>query len=181
MNAPVEIIAQFKKFEKLKEATLEYIEEIERTYKGDLVRLDRSQIPLQIDPRQNDMWHSASWLKPNMMESDYSTILPRFKESIFEELIESIPTKVCRARIMILKAGTAHQIHVDDYPRIHVPIITHSECAFLFPDDDYMKHMSANGNVYWANVTKRHTFVNWGNQPRIHLLMSIVDKNYKLI
>jgi hypothetical protein len=173
MIKPVELLSNFKKFEELKTATLEYIEEIEKTYTG-----DRNQIPLQIDPRQDDMWHSVSWLKPGMMESDYNSILPRFKGSIFEELIDSMPTKVCRTRIMRLKDNTAYPIHSDGYPRIHVPIITHPECAFLFPDDDYMKTMLANGNVYWANVRKRHTFVNWGNQPRIHLLMSIVDKGY---
>ena len=174
MNTPVEIIAHFKKFEELKIATLEYINEIEKTYKK-----YQAQIPLQMDPSQENAWHAVSWLKPGAIESDYNVILPRFKGSIFEELIESMPTKVCRTRIMRLKDNEAYPIHKDSHPRIHVPIVTHSECAFLFPDDDYMKNMSANGNVYWADVTRSHTFINWGKQPRIHLLMSIIDKDYK--
>ena len=173
MINPVILLSNFKKFEELKAATLEYIEEIEKTYIG-----YKSQIPLQVDPRQNDMWHSAFWLKAGMIESDYNTILPRFKGSIFEELIDSMPTKVCRTRIMILKGKFTYPIHTDSHPRIHVPIITNTECAFLFPDDNYMKTMLANGDVYWANVRKRHTFVNWGDQPRVHLLMSIVNKDY---
>ena len=174
MNDLVKVIAHFDKFQELKDTVLAYIEEVKKNYEG-----YRPQIPLQICPQSNDIWDSANWLKPGMKESFYNTLLPKFEGSIIEEVIKAMPTEVCRTRIMRLKDQKTYPVHIDPLHRIHIPIISHPDCAFLFPEDDYMKNMPANGDVYWVDVTRRHTFTNWGNSPRIHLLMSIVDKNYR--
>lgn len=157
----IAVIAQFEKFDELKAATLDYIAEIERTHK-----LYQSQLPLQIDPWRSNIWDSVGWSKPGMMESDYNTILPRFKNSIFEELIKNMPTPVCRARVMRLRDNDPYPKGTDKYGRIHIPIIS-TDVA------------EANGDIYWVDAENGHRFVNSGQEPRIHLLMSIVDKDYK--
>ena len=159
MNRSIAVIA-FEKFEDLKAATLEYVAEIERTHK-----LYQSQIPLQIDPWKANMWDSVGWSKPGMLESDYNTILPRFKNSIFEELIMSMPTPVCRTRIMRLRDNSLYPVGTDKYARIHVPIISTDV-------------VEANGDIYWVDAENGHRFVNSGQEPRIHLMMSIVDNTY---
>jgi len=155
----VAVIAQFEKFKELQAATLEYVLEIERTYKH-----YQSQIPLQIDPWKSNMWDSVGWSKPGMLESDYNTILPRFKNSIFEELIMNMPTPVCRARIM--RVRVPYPVNADKYARIHIPILS-TDIA------------EANGDIYWASAENGHKFVNSGQEPRIHIMMSIIDKYYK--
>lgn len=165
MDRSIAVIAQFEKFEELKAATLEYIAEIERTHKQ-----YQSQLPLQIDPWRTNIWDSVGWSKTGMVESDYSTILPRFKNSIFEELIMSMPTAVCRARIMRMR-NDLYPAHTDKYPRIHVPIIS-------FPGNNN-NAIEATGDIYWVDAENCHRFVNYGQHPRIHIMMSIVDNTYK--
>ena len=161
----VAVIAQFEKFEELKSATLEYVLEIERTHKH-----YQSQIPLQIDPWRNNIWDSVGFSKPGMLETDYSTILPRFKNSIFEELIMSMPTPVCRARIMRMRDTGLYPTNADKYARIHIPIIS-------MPTG--LDTIEANGDIYWVDAKNCHKFVNSGQEPRIHIMMSIVDNTYK--
>ena len=161
MNRSIAVIAQFEKFEELKAATLEYVAEIDKTHSR-----YQDQIPLQIDPWRENLWDSVGWAKPGMIESDYNTILPRFKNSIFEDLIRSMPTPVCRVRIMRVRDKYPYPANSDKYPRIHVPIIS-TDIA------------EANGDIYWIDAENGHRFVNSGQEPRIHLLMSIIDKDYK--
>ena len=164
MNRSIAVIAQFEKFKELQAATLEYVLEIKRTHK-----LYQSQIPLQIDPWKSNIWDSVGLSKPGMIESDYNTILPRFKNSIFEELIMSMPTTVCRAKIMRSKDNDLYPVGTDKYARIHVPI-------FSIPNGT--DTIEANGDIYWVDAKNCHKFVNCGQEPRIHIMMSIVDNTY---
>lgn len=161
MNRSIAVIAQFEKFEELKAATLEYVAEIERTHKH-----YQSQIPLQIDPWKADNWDSVGWSKPGMLESDYNTILPRFKNSVFDELIMNMPTAVCRARIMRTRNNKLYPVNADKYARIHVPILVTNNAT------------EANGDIYWVDAKNCHEFVNCGQEPRIHIMMSIVNNTY---
>ena len=160
MNRSIAVIAQFEKFNELKEAIIGYVLEIERTYKQ-----YQSQIPLQIDPWKDNMWDSVGLSKPGMIESDYNTILPRFKNSIIDELIMSMPTAVCRAKIMRVRDNSLYPVGTDKYARIHVPIISTDT-------------VEANGDIYWVDAKNCHKFINCGQEPRIHLMMSIVDNTY---
>ena len=164
MNRSIAVIAQFEKFEELQAATMRYISEIEQAHKQ-----YQSQIPLQVDPWKSNMWDSVGWSKPGMLESDYNTILPRFKNSIFEELIMSMPTTVCRARIMRTRNNKLYPVNADKYARIHVPILS------VIDGTDIIE---ANGDIYWVDAKNCHKFVNCGQEPRIHIMMSIVDNTY---
>ena len=63
-----------------------------------------------------------------------------------------------RTRVMKMIQGTAYGMHVDNTPRIHIPLITNDKCLFII--DDIVYKMPADGSVYYTNTTKLHTAVN---------------------
>ena len=50
---------------------------------------------------------------------------------------------------------------------LHIPLISNPGCHFLYEHRAFP--MPANGTVYIVNNGKMHTFVNAGNDPRLHL------------
>jgi hypothetical protein len=63
-----------------------------------------------------------------------------------------------RTRVMKMIKGTAYGIHVDNTPRIHIPLETNENCLFII--DDVVYRMPADGSVYFADTTKPHTAIN---------------------
>ena len=78
-----------------------------------------------------------------------------------------------RARIMKMVKGTAYGIHVDNTPRIHIPLESNENCIFII--DDIVHRMPADGSVYWVNTTKPHTAVNANTERfiRTHLMGNV--------
>lgn len=163
MTGIVQKIYSFSKFDKLVTQSLKLIE-----------KNPENQIPLQIS--KNKSWKdSIGWLKPSSTEFEYCYTHPELTNSIFEEYINCLPYQVFRTRIMILGPKSNYIPHKDPTPRLHIPLITNKETAFLFPDDNYMYQMNADGSVYWVDTTRYHTFVNWSNENRIHIV-SVIKK-----
>ena len=155
----VKKIGTFNDFENLKSKTIELLD-----------RLQLNQISLQVKKNDNSWDKSAGWLTSIVDELSFNTIHPELKDTVFDNLIGSIDYKVFRMRIMYMLPNTSYSIHKDPLFRIHIPIVTNIKCAFLFPENDYMKHMPADGSIYWTNTKLTHTFVNWSDEPRIHII-----------
>jgi hypothetical protein len=155
----VKTISKFDNFETLKLKTIELLD-----------KLQIDQISLQVKKNDNSWNESTGWLDSVIDEISFNTIHPELKDTVFDELIQSINYKVVRLRIMRMLPNTSYSIHKDPLFRIHIPIVTNDKCAFLFPENDYMKHMPADGSIYWTNTKLTHTFVNWSNKPRIHIV-----------
>lgn len=146
-------IYNFKKFQELKDATIKCIQ-------------DTAPGKTPVSPVKG-------------MEVTYlDTLIPEVSGTIFEELILSVPTKVCKIRIVKVNGNTVCQIPPETDPMIYVPIISHKNNGFLFPEEDYMRTLQATGNILWIDTTRNYTFINWGIDPVINLVMSIVDKDY---
>lgn len=63
---------------------------------------------------------------------------------------------------------TSYGWHTDDTEFCyHIPLITNSGCWFIYEDKKF--RMPANGDVYIVNQGREHTFVNSGDDPRLHL------------
>lgn len=159
----VKKIGTFDDFENLKSKTIELLD-----------RFQTNQISLQVQQNDTSWNKSAGWLDTVVDELSFNTIHPDLKNTVFEDLINSIGYRVFRLRIMNMGPNTSYSIHKDPLFRIHIPIVTSSKCAFLFPDDDYMKHMPADGSIYWTNTKLSHTFVNWSTESRIHIIGTVV-------
>jgi hypothetical protein len=110
-------------------------------------------------------WTSAVGKSPGD-ELSYNKLNPFFKDTIFEELI--IKHKLYRTRLMWVNPYACYSIHKDETPRIHIPLITNSECFFVF------RHGSISnlkqGSIFWVDTRMPHTFMNCSEAPRLHLV-----------
>jgi len=72
------------------------------------------------------------------------------------------------SRIMSLNGKKCYTWHRDNTPRVHLPIITNSNCLFVLEDKAFK--MPA-GNIYWVDTRKSHTALN-GNKDytRYHIV-----------
>lgn len=117
-----------------------------------------------------DPWTSAVG-KSRGRELEYTTINPFFKDTIFEQLINNYNLK--RTRLMWVGPYACYSMHKDATPRIHIPLITNSECYFLFRSGTMMNLHK--GCVWWVDTRLTHTFINCSSQHRLHLV-GVVEK-----
>ena len=122
------------------------------------------QVGLQFKDSE-DPWTSAVG-KSQGRELLYSNLNSYFENTEFENIIKKYNLK--RTRLMWVGPYACYSMHQDTTPRIHIPLITNPECYFVFKDGD-IEHMPL-GNVYWANTTRYHTFMNCSDQHRLHLV-----------
>lgn len=119
-----------------------------------------------------DPWSSAVG-KNKGQEIDYNNLNPFFKDTVFEEVINKY--RLLRTRLMWVGPYACYSMHRDQTPRIHIPLITNSECYFVFKLG-FAQHMPV-GAIYWVNTTKQHTFMNCSSNPRLHLIGVVNDPN----
>jgi hypothetical protein len=100
---------------------------------------------------------------------EYVNLNENYKNTFFENLI--IQYNLKRTRFMMVEPWSCYSIHADTTPRIHIPIITNSECYFLFKNG-HLEHLPV-GQVYLVDTTKEHTFINCSNRQRLHLMGSV--------
>jgi hypothetical protein len=115
-------------------------------------------------------WSSAVG-KRQGNEVEYTNLNPFFKNTIFEELIKKY--KLLRTRLMWVAPYACYSMHKDQTPRIHVPMITNSECYFVFKKGA-IQHLPV-GSVYCVDTTQFHTFMNCSDKPRLHLV-GVIDQ-----
>ena len=117
----------------------------------------------------DDPWTSAVG-KHKDSEIEYSNINLLFQGTEFEVLINKY--SLIRTRLMWIYPYACYSMHQDEYPRIHIPLITNPACYFVF--DEGIKNQSIRymptGMVYWVDTRKTHTFMNCSDQPRLHLV-----------
>lgn len=105
-------------------------------------------------------------LKVGLKENDYNTCHEVIVGSIFEEIIKKYDLK--RARLMWVKPKRCYSLHRDFGPRIHIPLITNPSAMFVFKDSGLV-HLSV-GKVYWVDTSKTHSFANFGDTDRLHII-----------
>ena len=77
-----------------------------------------------------------------------------------------------RTRIMLMPPRQCYSIHADPTPRLHLPIVTNSQCWMIWPHTNQCYQM-APGNLYSADTTKAHTFINGSEEDRIHVVFGV--------
>ena len=89
-----------------------------------------------------------------------------YKNTIIEELVTKY--NLFRTRLMWVEPKSCYTIHKDHSTRIHVPIITNPGALFVFRKG-FMFNLEA-GKIYWTDTTLEHTFANFSEHPRLHLV-----------
>ena len=80
----------------------------------------------------------------------------------------SIIKDLYRTRVMNMAPRTCYTYHTDPTGRFHIPLITNENCFFII--DDEVVRLPANGEIYFIDTTKKHTFVNASSENRIHIV-----------
>ena len=115
---------------------------------------------------------------PDIDQWNLDQTCPIFKNSYFEEIINSIPYSKQRARLMRMPPRSTYSMHVDTYQRLHWAIITDPACHLTFQNNKtfFGWHIPADGFAYIADTRKLHSAVNPWDQYRYHLVIDIKDQ-----
>jgi len=112
-----------------------------------------------------DPWTSAVG-KHRQSNDRYIEINPIVQNTIFETIIKKF--SLSRSRFMWLDGMSCYSMHVDETPRLHIPIITNHDCYFVFKAVPPV-HLKT-GNVYFVDTRKCHSFMNCSDQARLHFV-----------
>jgi hypothetical protein len=107
-------------------------------------------------------------------EQDFTEFEEEFTHTYLYEVYRALPFPVGRFRIMRIKPKTTYSVHTDNSKRIHIPLITNIGAYLLFPEIEKLVHMPADGRVFLADTTLRHTAINCGPADRIHLVGALI-------
>ena len=108
----------------------------------------------------------------HLFDSNYHVSLQKRRKPLYDlpytnQLLDQYSLYNCR--IMKLVGKECYTWHRDQTPRVHLPLITNSNCLFVLEDKAFK--MPA-GEVWWVDTTKTHTAFN-GNRPeyiRYHIV-----------
>ena len=108
-------------------------------------------------------------------ESIYTELIPEIKNTYFEEVYNKISKffVLGRVRVLCLEPRKSLSYHRDPEPRIHLPIISNPGALTIV--ENFCTYLPANGSLYWMETTKYHSVMNGGEEPRIHLVATILD------
>jgi hypothetical protein len=115
-----------------------------------------------------DSWISAVG-KSQGKELQYLKLNSFFKNTEFEKIINQFNLK--KTRLMWVGPYACYSMHRDETPRVHIPLITNSDCYFVFKSG-FIKYLEL-GNVHWVDTRYTHTFINCSDQHRLHLVGAV--------
>ena len=102
--------------------------------------------------------------------SDQWLVSDRFENTVWEEILNSLPTDIGQARLIKLKPEECYRSHADIDDRYHLSII--SDNAYLVDlDDNAMYPTVVDGRWYLMDAGKRHSAINFSGQTRVQLVI----------
>ena len=73
-----------------------------------------------------------------------------------------------RTRFLWINEKSCYSIHKDSSPRIHIPIQTNPQALFYFSKTGFQ--YLAKDKIYWVDTRNMHSFVNFSDEKRLHLV-----------
>ena len=109
-------------------------------------------------------------------ESHYTEFVEDFKGTYFEEVYNELSKKhkLGRVRLLLLEPRNSLSWHRDPEPRLHIPIFTNPGAHIVI--DNEVKHLPADGGVWFTDTRRYHTVFNGGEENRIHLVMTYLGE-----
>jgi hypothetical protein len=107
-------------------------------------------------------------------------IKDEFKNTIWEDILNTIPEAKGEARIIKLDPGTCYRSHADIDDRYHLNILG-EECYLIDLMQEQLHRLEQDGHWYSMNAGWRHTATNFGRCARIQLVVRQLLKKNKLI
>jgi len=104
-------------------------------------------------------------------------ISQEFSETIWGDVLNSLPLRIGEARLVKLHPGSAYYSHADIDDRYHLNIL--GEKSFLVDLDQNILHSVYNDSFWYEmDAGVHHSAVNFGNETRIQLVVrKLLEKN----
>jgi hypothetical protein len=134
------------------------------------------QIAVQTNKADCNNWFAGvgkSDKKTPEWEHEFCHLQPLLQGTVIEDYLRWLEVPVYRARIMMSRSKSCYSIHKDYSPRLHLPLVTNTQCKFVFTNPAQLIHMPANGKTYWVDTRNEHTFMNGSHEARLHLVMIV--------
>lgn len=97
-------------------------------------------------------------------------IKDEFKDTVWDEILKTLPHPIGEARIIVMKQNDCYSSHCDIDDRWHLTLS--SKSAYLINlDTEKMFNLNVDGIWYDMDAGCRHTAVNFGNRPRVQLVV----------
>ena len=122
---------------------------------------------------------ALGWLPEDAREADYSVINEEFRGTAIEALLEKLPFRHGRVRLMRLAPKSCLSIHADSTRRYHYAVTTSPECFLVEVDGTQGRfhHVPADGRLYEMDARLTHTAINASRNPRVHLVICNADED----
>lgn len=137
----------------------------------------RKMTQISLQTGGNDNWTAGNGSRPGEEENQWNTLHPELVGTWWEDFFNSLPMPVYRSRLMVMLPKSCYSIHSDANPRLHIAIRTTPQARFIFTTPPGMFHIPANGTAWWVDTREEHTAINGGMEPRIHLVMCLVNND----
>lgn len=93
-----------------------------------------------------------------------------YQNTVWENILATLPMPIGEARIMVLKPGTAYNAHADLDDRYHLNI-NGEACYLIDLDNNQMHNLERDGNWYEMDAGRVHTAANFGRYYRVQLVV----------
>lgn len=105
-------------------------------------------------------------------ETEFTMICDYFSKSYVSDLVQHLKDRygVFRGRFMLMGYKTCLSMHVDNTPRLHIPLITNPDCFMVV--DDIVCRLEAQ-KVYLVDTRLKHTAINASAKDRLHLVFCV--------
>ena len=98
-------------------------------------------------------------------------IRDEYKNTIWEEILNSLPEKVGEARLIVLEPGKAYQSHSDIDDRFHLNIAGDNRSYLVNLDTLTMYPTKSDFKWHDLDASHRHSAVNFGELDRVQLVV----------
>ena len=104
-------------------------------------------------------------------------IKPEFQGTVWEKVLNSLPSEKGEARLIELSPGSCYYAHSDIDDRWHLSM--QGEHAFLVNINSQKMHKTEVDAIwYYFDTSEIHSAVNFGNKPRVQLVVrKLLNKN----
>ena len=145
-----------------------------------LVHESTKQLSLQLRKGSDNPWYESCFKDRDIApDVAYDTLNPVLKGTYFEEVFDTFPFPVFRARLMALTPNHCYSVHHDQTPRLHLAIETSKHAPFIFVDRNQVFRVPADGDAYWMDTREEHTAMNGGDRLRIHLVVGLDKERFE--
>jgi hypothetical protein len=100
-------------------------------------------------------------------------IADKWKGTLFEDLLNSIPVPIGEARLMKLTPGTCYASHADIDDRLHLNLVSNDQSYLIDLENHEMHQLHTDNKFYRMDAGRLHIAANFGSTDRIQLVIRI--------